>query len=807
MQANIPKSYDKYKFTAQKAKGLISTCCSAISEKNSKMKYAIKIISIPKAQEFYDHIYNEITHLNMLKGDKIVPRLIEQKNDSNFKYMVMEEIEGITLSEKIHKLETRQEILEILENIIKGISIMHLKGIIHINLNLDHILINNKNEIRFCGFLFSRSASTSPKCKFFPPNDVFQAPELNALNDLNKINDKADIYSFGIIALMLILGKKIKELKENPINLLEGKLIGSDLSALIKQCLSKDPQSRPTAKELCEKKEIFKSFQLSSLGKSITSLYHIPLIGIKDIPYTIIKKIKEGGFSIVYEGIKNNDESKKTYAIKKITMQKMYENQKNLRLCLSEIETLYFTNFCEYTVYIYDAFRTNEDIYLVLEFLNDGSLGDYLEDFKQMKMIPKIDLQNYEFLDLVTVKFIAWNLAKGMKMLHSYNIVHRDLKPDNILIKKNSNNEITEIKICDLGSSKKLFRITEIYTTKGGTHGYMSPEIFAKICEVKGFVDNVLTSKCDIWSYGCILFYLAYGISILDYVAPSKNCIDFKFPQKEINPLLFKLISKCLQKDPQDRPDFQNILLDPFLNFVSIPKLLPTFEKGKLLKETLNSKLYFDLTGKWIIKEFSKENISLNELLCGIDLMDKMKYCPQILRINGYFETDKIFSIIYEYFESQNLEESNLFQNANIELIKYIYNEIVKGLKYLNGRIIFHGKINPRNILVSTNRKNIKIIGLEKRKIENEIIQLTDDLIEYSRPDMLTRKEYCQEDDFWSLGLLLYYMVYGPFEIKNIVKGESIIIQENGKNESSVINSKIRYLLFEKDKKYAELFL
>ena len=44
---------------------------------------------------------------------------------------------------------------------------------------------------------------------------------------------------------------------------------------------------------------------------------------------------------------------------------------------------------------------------------------------------------------------------KGLRDLHSLGITHRDVKLSNILI-DNDRYPITKIKICDLGSSKKL---------------------------------------------------------------------------------------------------------------------------------------------------------------------------------------------------------------------------------------------------------------------------------------------------------------------------------------------------------------
>ena len=50
------------------------------------------------------------------------------------------------------------------------------------------------------------------------------------------------------------------------------------------------------------------------------------------------------------------------------------------------------------------------------------------------------------------VREIAFQIAKGVKYLHSYGIVHRDLKLENIMMTDNSDRAIP--KIIDFGLSK-----------------------------------------------------------------------------------------------------------------------------------------------------------------------------------------------------------------------------------------------------------------------------------------------------------------------------------------------------------------
>ena len=54
---------------------------------------------------------------------------------------------------------------------------------------------------------------------------------------------------------------------------------------------------------------------------------------------------------------------------------------------------------------------------------------------------------------------------KGLRDLHSLGITHRDIKLSNILI-NNNKYPISKVKICDLGSSKKLISNIQDESTK-----------------------------------------------------------------------------------------------------------------------------------------------------------------------------------------------------------------------------------------------------------------------------------------------------------------------------------------------------
>ena len=78
-------------------------------------------------------------------------------------------------------------------------------------------------------------------------------------------------------------------------------------------------------------------------------------------------------------------------------------------------------------------------------------------------------------------------------------IIYRDIKLENILIEKDSSNEI-QIKLIDFGIAE-YFQPGTFMTALAGSDFYIAPEV---ILGKYGF-------KCDLWSIGVIAYTIIFG--------------------------------------------------------------------------------------------------------------------------------------------------------------------------------------------------------------------------------------------------------------------------------------------------------
>ncbi|MDQ3743490.1 MAG: serine/threonine protein kinase, partial [Acidobacteriota bacterium] len=143
---------------------------------------------------------------------------------------------------------------------------------------------------------------------------------------------------------------------------------------------------------------------------------------------------------------------------------------------------------------------------------------------------------------------IARQLCAGLAAAHDVGVVHRDLKPGNVMI-----DEKGDVRITDFG----LAGLMEEFgggAALEGTPEYMSPEQLA---------GRELTARSDIYSLGLVLYEIftgrkAFSASTLTDLLRLRKSESFpESPSsvvKDLDPLVERVIERCLAPDPKDRP-------------------------------------------------------------------------------------------------------------------------------------------------------------------------------------------------------------------------------------------------------------
>lgn len=207
---------------------------------------------------------------------------------------------------------------------------------------------------------------------------------------------------------------------------------------------------------------------------------------------------------------------------------------------------------------VYDFDREGDKIYLVMKYVEGGTLKDL------MKGQP---------LNLELAVRLASQVGLALGYAHKRSVIHRDVKPSNILIAEGNWALLSDFGLAKmLASEKKITRSG----TGMGTPDYMAPE------QAQGTdVDH----RADIYSLGAVLYEMVTGHVLFEsessVVVLVKHMTEPPRPPREHNPDLPRevenVILTALEKDPARRYQTTDEFITALVSAArpALPVLLP----------------------------------------------------------------------------------------------------------------------------------------------------------------------------------------------------------------------------------------
>lgn len=173
-----------------------------------------------------------------------------------------------------------------------------------------------------------------------------------------------------------------------------------------------------------------------------------------------------------------------------------------------------------------------------------------------------------------------------------------------------------------------------------------------------------------------------------------------------------------------------------------------------------------------------------------IDIMNMIKENPHpnVVECFDVIRTgDKIY-IFMELCDSGDLR-TILRKPIKEKYTQFYFSQLANGLKYLDQHNIIHRDIKPRNILLTNQRRILKIadFGFAKQTKEISLYETICGSPMYMAPEILDKEsdKYDGKTDLWSIGMILYEMLYGvhPYHgCKSIPE-----LQEKNKSDIQII--------------------
>lgn len=252
----------------------------------------------------------------------------------------------------------------------------------------------------------------------------------------------------------------------------------------------------------------------------------------------MVKKLGAGQFGEVWMAYYNNTTKVAVKTLKPGTMTvEAFLDEANMMKTLQH----------DRLVRLYAVVTKTEPIYIITEFMANGSLLDFLKSDAGCRLqLPKL------------IDFSA-QIAEGMAYIEKKNYIHRDLRAANVLV-----SESLLCKIADFG----LARVIEDneYSAREGAKfpiKWTAPEAINY---------GTFTIKSDMWSFGVLLYeIITYGK--IPYPGMTKGEVmssiqrGYRMPRPDNCPTeLYDIMMSCWKNRPEDRPTFDYLqsVLDDF---------------------------------------------------------------------------------------------------------------------------------------------------------------------------------------------------------------------------------------------------
>lgn len=202
-----------------------------------------------------------------------------------------------------------------------------------------------------------------------------------------------------------------------------------------------------------------------------------------------------------------------------------------------EAEALLHLNH-PYIVTMVDRFHEDDYNYIVMEYINGGSMDSFLSR------------EGRQPIDKVVQ--IMLHVADALRYTHTHQIVHRDIKPGNILLTQDFSPRLADFGVAYFHN--QMERLTAPDTVVG-TPAYLAPE---------GYRAQHFQPTGDVWAMGVTLYEMLTGAipftgrtqEHIRYAVLNADIPDVRSIRPDVPDALAKLITKMLERDYTKRlPD------------------------------------------------------------------------------------------------------------------------------------------------------------------------------------------------------------------------------------------------------------
>jgi len=260
--------------------------------------------------------------------------------------------------------------------------------------------------------------------------------------------------------------------------------------------------------------------------------------------YRILNNIKDGGFSSIY--FVQHKYMKNYFALKTL---KKNEQSLDKEVFIAEAQSLASLSHPN-VIKIFDAGIIDEIPYIVLEYIDDKTLDEYIKEEK---------------INFVQTLDILEDIGRVLSLQEEKNILHGDIKPNNIMRRKNGTYCLFDYGLANFIKQQSANNKDNIFF---GTPSYMPPEQF------NGIIDH----RNDLFSLGITAWECLTNKKARNFrnIKSDKNKIkeiafqpipSIKNFSKNIPKAIERIINSLLEINPDNRYQSSNDLIQDIERF------------------------------------------------------------------------------------------------------------------------------------------------------------------------------------------------------------------------------------------------
>jgi len=371
-------------------------------------------------------------------------------------------------------------------------------------------------------------------------------------------------------------------------------------------------------------------------------------------------------------------------------------------------------------------------------------------------------------ISMISEQFLMKIFFCGKKIKTEYNIL------------KKSRTDKVEISILKKKKQKKFIDFKKIHLSKKNDYGkyrikLVLPDFLRRNLRKKKFEKNNLKNP---GSFQIFFFFLIHSPLWID--------IFYKIFEKKKNSQKQIFFNKKFQKERKKK-----LIKINGKNYLKIQKI-GEGGSGKVYK-IIDEGLQILALKK--IKTSKYDQDTLHNCLNEISILKTLMHRPRVVQIkNADISFNKGFVLIVLEFGDSDFEKIIRKEKKGIkdtDLLKFFWKQTLEAVQTIHEERIIHGDLKPSNFLIIN--QSIKIIDFgTARQIQKNTTNVTRSLrigtLNYMSPEAMVdisiekEEKNCfkisRSSDIWSLGCILYQMVYGnpPFYHLDFVKKIHAII-------------------------------